>query len=40
MFASVADNVVAYGKKQQKVEMLIIGLIKRHEIFYYHQLIR
>jgi hypothetical protein len=40
MFASVVDNVVAYGRKQQKVGMLIIRLIKRHERFYCHQLIR
>jgi hypothetical protein len=28
MFASVAGNVVAYGRKQQKVEVLVISLIK------------
>jgi hypothetical protein len=39
MFASVADNITAYGRKKQKVGMLIIGLIKRHESFYFHQLI-
>jgi hypothetical protein len=40
MFASVADNIVAYGRKQQKAGMLIIRLIKRRESFYFHQLIR
>jgi hypothetical protein len=40
MFASVVDDVVAYGRKQQKDGMLIIRLIKRHESFYCHQLIR
>jgi hypothetical protein len=28
MFASVVDDVVAYGRKQQKDGMLIIRLIK------------
>jgi hypothetical protein len=28
MFASVVDDVVAYGRKQQKVEVLVISLIK------------
>jgi hypothetical protein len=28
MIASVVDDVVAYGRKQQKVEVLIIRLIK------------
>jgi hypothetical protein len=40
MFASVADNVVAYGRKQQKDGRLIIGLINRHERLYFHQIIR
>jgi hypothetical protein len=40
MFASVVDGVVANRRKQQKVGMLIIRLIKRHESFYFHQLIR
>ena len=40
MFASVVDDVVAYGRKKQKFGMLIISLIKRHERFYCHQLIR
>jgi hypothetical protein len=39
MFESVADNVVAYGRKQHKAGMLIKELIKRHERFYGHQLI-
>jgi hypothetical protein len=40
MFASVVDNAAAYGRKKQKVRMLIIGLIKRHESFYFHKLVR
>jgi hypothetical protein len=28
MFASVVGDVVAYGRKQQKVEVLVISLIK------------
>jgi hypothetical protein len=39
MFVSVADNVVAYGRKQHKAGMLVIRLVKRHEGFYCHQLI-
>jgi hypothetical protein len=40
MFASVVDNVVAYGRKQHKAKVLVISLIKRHESFYCHQLTR